>query len=214
MSNLDQIKEATIAGQRKTIEEIINHAVAAGHTPEDIIQKGFIPAMNTVGKKFQSGELFIPEMLMAAKTMSTGMEILKPLMVGDQNVKKIATVVLGTVQGDMHDIGKNLVRTMMESVGIQVIDLGIDVSPDKFVDAVREHKPQFIALSALLTTTMDAMKITVEALKTSQLEQIPHILIGGAPVSAAFAEEIGADGYAENAGEAVETIVSLVSNAA
>ncbi len=208
MSNLDQIKDATIAGQRKSIEAVINQTLAAAYTPEDIIQNGFIPAMNTVGKRFQSGELYIPEMLMAAQTMAMGLEVLKPLMVGKE-MAPVATVVLGTVQGDMHDIGKNLVRIMMESAGFQVIDLGIDVSPEKFVTAVKEHKPQIVALSALLTTTMPAMQITIEALKAARLEALPYVLVGGAPVSAAFAEDIGADGYAANAAEAVDKIMPI-----
>jgi 5-methyltetrahydrofolate--homocysteine methyltransferase len=203
MSNLDPIKDATIAGQRRDIEAIINQALAAAYKPEDIIQNGFIPAMNIVGKRFQTGELFIPEMLMAAQTMARGMELLKPLMV-KQKVETVATVVLGTVQGDMHDIGKNLVRIMMEGVGFQVIDIGINVPPAKFVTAAKEHKPQIIGLSALLTTTLPAMQITIEALKAAQLQDSPYVLVGGAPVSAAFAEKIGADGYGKDAAEAVE----------
>ena len=205
MAILDDIKDRTMRGKFKEIEDLVNTAIKNGLNPDDIIQKGFIPAMDMVGQRFQKNEIYIPEMLIAAKTMNKGLEILKPLMI-NQKTKTLATVVLGTVKGDLHDIGKNLVRIMMEGVGMRVIDLGIDVAPEKFIEAIKTHNPQILAMSALLTTTMPAMGATIEILKNTALDSYPYILVGGAPVSPEFAKQIGADDYADNAGEAVDKI--------
>ena len=211
MAVLDDIKDRTMTGKLNEIEDIVNTAIKNGSNPDDIIQDGFIPAMNIVGQRFQNNEIFIPEMLIAAKTMNKGLEILKPLMV-NKETKALATVVLGTVKGDLHDIGKNLVRIMMEGVGMEVIDLGIDVAPEKFVEAIKTHNPQILAMSALLTTTMPAMETAIETLKKADLEKHPYILVGGAPVTPDFARKIGADNYADNAGEAVDKIKALLKS--
>ena len=205
MAIIDDIKDRTMRGKFKEIEDLVNTAINNGLNPDHIIQNGFIPAMDMVGQRFQKNEIYIPEMLVAAKTMNKGLEILKPLMI-NQKSKTLATVVLGTVKGDLHDIGKNLVRIMMEGVGMRVIDLGIDVAPEKFIEAIKTHTPQILAMSALLTTTMPAMRATIELLKNTELDSYPYILVGGAPVNPEFAQQIGADDYADNAGEAVDKI--------
>lgn len=205
MANIDRIKEATMSGDQQKVKELTNEAVSQGVDAGLIIQDGFIPAMNVVGEKFGAGEIFIPEMLMAARAMKTGMEILKPLLVGKKE-HTIAKVVIGTVKGDMHDIGKNLVATMMEGAGFEVIDLGIDVPVAKFIDAVKQHKPRILALSALLTTTMKQMELIIAALEESGLRQQVSVFVGGAPLNENFAVGIGADGYGANAGHAVESM--------
>ena len=210
MAKFDPIKEATMSGDQQKVAELTNEAVSKGADPALIIQQGFIPAMNIVGDKFGAGEIFIPEMLMAARAMKTGMEILKPLLVGKKE-HTIAKVVIGTVKGDMHDIGKNLVATLMEGAGFEVVDLGIDVPVAKFIDAVKQHKPNILALSALLTTTMKQMELVIEALEESGLRQEVIVFVGGAPLNENYAVEIGADGYGANAGHAVESMKARLS---
>lgn len=205
MSILMEVKEATIAGDQHKVSALTKQAIDEGIEADRIIQEGLIPAMVVVGKEFGEGKIYIPEMLIAARAMKTGLEIVKPLLVGGK-IKNMAKVVLGTVQGDLHDIGKNLVGMILEGVGVEVIDLGVDVSPGKFVEALKTHQPQFIGMSALLTTTMTSMKATIEALKESGLRQNVKVLIGGAPVTQAFADEIGADGFGSSASEAVDRI--------
>lgn len=209
MTLLNGIKEATISGNRELTIDRIQQSIAAGTAPQDIIQNALIEAMAVVGQKFQNNEIFVPEMLVAARAMKSGLEILKPLMVGKE-MKALATVVLGTVKGDLHDIGKNLVGIMMEGIGCTVIDLGIDVPPQRFVQAVDAHRPAFLALSALLTTTMPMMKETIHALEKAGNRRKVKVLIGGAPVTQKFADDIGADGYAKNAGQAAETIKQML----
>ena len=209
MAVLDEIKEATIAGNMDNTVAGIEKALSDGMTPGDIIQNGLIEAMGVVGEKFKNNEIYVPEMLIAARAMKAGLEKLKPLMV-DGDVETLATVVLGTVKGDLHDIGKNLVGIMMEGAGMQVFDIGVDISPEKFVEAVKENKPQFVGMSALLTTTMPAMKETLEALEESGVRGDVKVLVGGAPVTQKFADEIGADGYAENAAEVVDRIKEML----
>ncbi|MFZ5590561.1 MAG: corrinoid protein [Bacillota bacterium] len=209
MSILERIKEITIEGDAVKAEELARTALDEGIAPNEIIQDGFIAAMTVVGEKFKNQEIFVPEMLRAARAMQAGLKIIKPLVVSGE-VKNLARVVLGTVKGDLHDIGKNLVGMMMEGAGIEVIDLGIDVPVEKFVEAVKIHKPQILAMSALLTTTMPAMRSTIEALEAAGLRENVKVLIGGAPVSQKFADEIGADGYAANAGEAVDKVKELL----
>jgi len=209
MAVLDEIKAATIAGSMDNTVAGIEQALSEGMSPGDIIQNGLIEAMGVVGEKFKTNEIYVPEMLIAARAMKAGLAKLKPLMV-EGDVKTLATVVLGTVKGDLHDIGKNLVGIMMEGAGMQVFDVGVDISPEKFVEAVKENKPQFVGLSALLTTTMPSMKETLEALEEAGLRGDVKVLVGGAPVTQKFAEDIGADGYAENAAEVVDRIKAML----
>ena len=209
MAVLDEIKAATIAGNMDNTVAGIDQALSEGMSPGDIIQNGLIEAMGVVGEKFKTNEIYVPEMLIAARAMKAGLAKLKPLMV-EGDVKTLATVVLGTVKGDLHDIGKNLVGIMMEGAGMQVFDVGVDISPEKFVEAVKENKPQFVGMSALLTTTMPSMKETLEALEEAGLRGDVKVLVGGAPVTQKFAEDIGADGYAENAAEVVDRIKAML----
>jgi len=209
MEDLTVIKAATMAGDREKVALFTHKAIEQGLTAEQIIQDGFIAAMRVVGQKFGAGEIFIPEMLIAARAMKTGMEIVKPLLVGE-NAQTIAKVVIGTVKGDLHDIGKNLVGMMLEGAGFEVIDLGIDVSVSAFVDAVKKDKPHFVAMSALLTTTMGQMKMVVDELRTAGLRDRVKIFVGGAPVSQSFAEQIAADGYGVNAGQAAERMKAML----
>ena len=208
MSEINIVKEATIAGNMEKTVEAVEQLLADGMAPADIIQTGLIEAMAVVGEKFKSNEIYVPEMLIAARAMKAGLAKLKPLMV-DEEIETLATVVLGTVKGDLHDIGKNLVGIMMEGAGCQVIDLGVDITPEKFVEGVKTHRPQFVGLSALLTTTMPAMKDTIDALSEAGLRKEVKVLIGGAPVTQKYADEINADGYADNAAEVVDRIKTM-----
>jgi len=203
-----EIGEATRRGDQDRVGELTRRALEAGLPVERIIQEGFIPAMAVVGDDFGAGRIYIPEMLIAARAMQTGMQLLKPLLVGGK-VQNLAKVVIGTVQGDLHDIGKNLVGMMLEGGGAEVIDLGIDVPPLKFVSAVVEHKAQIVALSALLTTTMPGIGQTIKALQEAGLRDSVKVLVGGAPVTEAFARQIGADGYGADAAAAVKLIKSF-----
>jgi 5-methyltetrahydrofolate--homocysteine methyltransferase len=209
MNELDEIKDAVVAGNLEQTLTGINTAIAAGIVPGDIIRMSLIAAMEVVGDRFKNGEFYVPEMLIAARAMKAGLHILKPLMVGSE-MKSLATVVIGTVKGDLHDIGKNLVSIMMEGAGCTVIDLGVDIPPEKFVEAVRAYEPHVLAMSALLTTTMPMMKETMAALAKSGQRSHVKVLVGGAPISQAFADGIGADGYADNAAEAVDKMRLLL----
>ena len=191
MVNFAEIKEATMNGEQHTVAELTREAIQQGAEAEQIIQDSFISAMSIVGEKFGAGEIYIPEMLRAARAMKFGMEILRPLLVGNK-VHTLSTVVIGTVQGDMHDIGKNLVGMMLEGTGFEVVDLGIDVPVNKFVDAVQHYNPRFLAMSALLTTTMEKMKMVIDGLEEAGLRQRVNVFVGGAPVNQGFADEIGA----------------------
>jgi len=210
MVNFLEIKEATMNGEQHTVAELTREAIKQGAEAEQIIQDSFISAMSIVGEKFGAGEIYIPEMLRAARAMKFGMEVLGPLIVGDK-VHTLATVVIGTVKGDMHDIGKNLVGIMLEGSGFEVVDLGIDVPVNKFVDAVKENQPQFLAMSALLTTTMKQMKMVIDELAAAGLRQRVKVFVGGAPVNRSFADEIGADGHGINAGQAAELMKRMLS---
>ena len=209
MDHIKKIKQATIAGNMPQVIELTDLALEAGVDPEEVIQQGFIPAMEVVGDKFATGEIYVPEMLLAARAMKAALEKVKPLLVGKE-IKAVGKAVIGTVQGDMHDIGKNLVAMMLEGSGFEVIDLGVDALPDEFIDAVRDRNPDFICLSALLTTTMNSMEETIRKLVAAGLRDGVKVLVGGAPVSQLFADEIGADGYAANAGEAVQLAKRLL----
>ncbi len=205
MSILMEVKEATLAGDQDRVSALTKQAIDEGIEADQIIQEGLIGAMVVVGKEFGENKIYIPEMLIAARAMKSGLEVVKPLLVGGK-MKSIAKVVLGTVKGDLHDIGKNLVRMMLEGVGVEVIDLGVDVSPEKFVEALKTHQPQFVGMSALLTTTMTSMEVTIKALEESGLRKNVKVLVGGAPVTQAFADEIGADGFGKSASEAIDRI--------
>jgi len=210
MEILAEIREATIGGDRDRVSELAKQALGEGIEADQIIQDGLIDAMRVVGKEYAAGSLYIPEMLIAARAMKTGLETVKPFLVGGE-VKSIAKMVLGTVQGDLHDIGKNLVGMMLEGSGVEVIDLGIDVSPEMFVEAVKTHQPEFIGMSSLLTTTMGSMKLAIEALQQAGLRQSVKVLVGGSPVTEQFAHQISADGYGENASQAVDRIKEFLS---
>ncbi len=182
------------------VKEMVAQAVEAGESPEAILRDALIDGMDVVGKKFSAGEYFVPEMLMSAKAMKAGLEILRPLLI-DSASMNVGTVILGTVQGDMHDIGKNLVGMMLEGAGFEVVDLGINTPPEKFVESAKSRPQAVIGLSALLTITMEKMRTTIEVMRSNGLEN--KVMIGGAPVTQQFADEIGADGYAPDAADAV-----------
>ena len=205
-----QIKDCILSFDRGSINEKIQEALDAGMEPQVILNDGMIAAMDEVGRLFEEGEFFVPEMLVAAKTMQTGLAFLKPHLV-ETGVKSAGKVVLGTVKGDLHDIGKNLVGMMLEGAGFEVTDLGVDVPAEKFVEAVQAGDVKIIGLSALLTTTMPNMKSTIDALKDAGLRDNVKVMVGGAPLSDAYAEEVGAEGYAPDASRAVKLAKSLVA---
>jgi len=198
-----KIAETLIAGNVDGVSDLTKEALDGGSGAQDILEKGLLSGMDVVGQRFKANEMFIPEVLRCAKAMNGAMETLRPLLV-ESGVAMAGSIVIGTVKGDLHDIGKNLVGMMFEGAGFEVINLGIDVDVPQFVDAVKEHKPSMIGMSALLTTTMPKMGETVNALKEAGIRDQVKVMIGGAPVTAGFAEEIGADGYASNAASAVE----------
>ncbi len=191
---MEKLKELVKAGKANETKEQVKQMLDKGEGPEAIMKEGLIPAMDEVGDLFQRGEYFVPEMLVAARAMQQGLEVLKPMLV-ESGIEPIGKAVLGTVKGDLHDIGKNLVTMALEGAGFEVVDLGTDVPPDKFVEAIKEHKPQVIGMSALLTTTMMAMKDTIKAINDAGLRDQVKIMIGGAPIRQEFADEIGADFY-------------------
>ncbi len=209
MADFEALQNAIIECNVERATELTQKAIDQGAGPADVINGGLIKGMNVVGQRFKEGEMYVPEVLMAARAMNSGMDICKPLLV-EGEVSSAGKVVLGTVAGDLHDIGKNLVGMMMESGGMEVIDLGMDVDPEKFAEAVREHKPDVVGMSALLTTTMLAMKDTIEVLQEEGLRDSVKIIIGGAPVTSDFADEIGADGWAPDAASAKDLAMDLV----
>lgn len=210
MSNLETLNNDVITGNFKQVTEDTKAAIEAGLDPLDIINKGLIAGMNVVGKRFKAGEMFVPEVLMAAKAMAAGVDVVKPL-IADGDMPTKGKVLMGTVKGDLHDIGRNLVTMMLESSGYQVITLGEDIAPEKFAEAVKEHKPQVLGMSALLTTTMLHMQETIDVLTEEGIRDSVKVIIGGAPVTQDFANEIGADGYAPDAASATELVESLVN---
>jgi 5-methyltetrahydrofolate--homocysteine methyltransferase len=209
MEYLLNIYEAVLDGNQKATAEQVQSALDVGIPAADILQEGLIAAMGEVGRRFEEGEYFVPEMLIAARAMQAGLVILKPQLV-ESGVEPIGTVVLGTVKGDLHDIGKNLVAMMLEGAGFNIIDLGTDVPPSAFVEAV-EDGVDVLGLSALLTTTMASMEATVKAVSEAGLNGRVKIMVGGAPVTAEYAREIGADGYAADASQAVTVAKALIS---
>lgn len=209
--SLQEIYQGILDGDQGMVMDGVNQALAQNIPPAEILNKAMIEAMGQVGKLFEEGEYFVPEMLIAARAMQAGLGILKPLLV-EADVKSAGKVVAGTVKGDLHDIGKNLVTMMLEGAAFEIIDLGTDVSPEKFVEAVRDTGAQIVAMSALLTTTMPSMKDTIEALKAAGLRQNVKIMVGGAPLTPEYANEIGADGFAPDASRAVATAKQLLAN--
>jgi len=206
---LQTIYDHIIDGKVDLIETDVQNALDAGIPPGVILNESMVSAMDEVGALFEAGEYFVPEMLIAAHTMQTGLAILKPLLI-EGGVEPSGSIVIGTVQGDLHDIGKNLVAMMLEGGGFEVFDLGTDVSPDAFLEAIREHSPNLVGLSALLTTTMQKMRETISVIEESGLRDQVKIIVGGAPVTEAFAKEIGAEGYASDASKAVSLAKDLV----
>jgi 5-methyltetrahydrofolate--homocysteine methyltransferase len=196
-------------GKFRETPGLTQQALDEGLKPGQILQDGLIAGMDEVGRDFKAGELFVPEVLVAAKSMHAAMDVLRPLLAGEE-VPTRGKYVIGTVQGDLHDIGKNLVGMMLEGAGFEVIDLGTDISPQAFADAVKTHRPHLLGMSALLTTTMLAMKVVIDALGQAGLRDQVKVMVGGAPVTADFAQEIGADGYASDAAAAVDMARSLV----
>ena len=207
--SIESIYQAVLEGDAEEAASQVQAGLDAGIAPSDILNKGCIAAMGEVGRLFEEGEMFVPEMLIAARAMQAGMTILKPHL-AEGEITSAGKVIVGTVAGDLHDIGKNLVGMMMEGAGFEIVDLGTDVSAEKFVNALREHKADIIGMSALLTTTMPSMTATIEALTEAGLRDQVKVLVGGAPVTQAFADEIGADGFAPDASSATRVAKALL----
>jgi corrinoid protein of di/trimethylamine methyltransferase len=205
---LQKIATKLYEGEDGEVAELVQQALDQGKPPHEVLSGGLIAGMDQVGKDFKAGDLFVPEVLIAARAMHAGMNVLRPLL-AEGDAPNAGKCIIGTIKGDLHDIGKNLVKMMMEGAGFQMIDLGTDVTPDKFVAAVREHQPKLLGMSALLTTTMVNMKAVIAALEEAGLRSSVKIMIGGAPVTANFAQEIGADAYAPDAASAVDLARSL-----
>jgi 5-methyltetrahydrofolate--homocysteine methyltransferase len=210
MAQCKELYEAILDGDAKKAHAVTQAAIAVGTDPMTLIAESMVPAMDEVGRLFEQEEYFVPELLLAGRAMKSAMELLRPLLVASGQ-KMSAKVVIGTVKGDLHDIGKNIVASMLEGSGFDVVDLGTDVAPEKFVAAVTEQEPQVVCMSALLTVTMPAMKTTIDALKSAGVRTRVKVLIGGAPVTLQYAKEIGADGYSENAGGAVDLVRGLLA---
>jgi 5-methyltetrahydrofolate--homocysteine methyltransferase len=202
MSDYTELYDAILTGNAKKAEEVTRAALAAKVDPTELVRKYMIPAMDEVGKRFECSEYFVPELLIAARAMKTSLEIITPLL-AEAGAEPVGRVVIGTVQGDLHDIGKNLVASMLEGGGFKVIDLGVDVPAQRFVEAAKEKDGTIIALSALLTTTMTMMKTVIDALDKAGIRNKTKVIIGGAPITQQYAEQIGADGYSDNASAAV-----------
>jgi corrinoid protein of di/trimethylamine methyltransferase len=210
MTDLNLLYEAILKGKQKAAVEITNLALADGGEPKILIDEYMIKAMSEVGRRFEEQEIFVPELLMAGRAMKASLNILQPIMKSSGEKTSIGKIVIGTVKGDLHDIGKNLVASMLEGCGFEVIDIGIDMDSDKFVEMIREHNADVLGLSALLTTTMPYMKTVIDAVCEAGLRDKVKIVVGGAPVSAGFAAEIGADGYGDTANSAVTAVKDLL----
>jgi 5-methyltetrahydrofolate--homocysteine methyltransferase len=194
----ERLSTAVMEGNEERVPKLVQKGLDEGLVPKDILDHGLIVGMNEVGARFKRGDMFVPEVLMAAKAMQAGLTVLRPELIAS-GAKLIGKIVMGTVKGDLHDIGKNLVGMMCEGAGFEVIDLGFNVDPEKFIQAIKEHQPDIVGMSALLTTTMRAMGHTIKAIEEAGLRDQVKIMVGGAPVDAEFAERIGADGYGSNA---------------
>ena len=207
---LSQISEQLQKGKAKVVKQLVQEAIDAGISAQDILEKGLIAGMNVVGEKFRNNEIFVPEVLVAARALNMGSALLKPLLAAD-GVKASGKVCIGTVQGDLHDIGKNLVKMMMEGKGLEVVDLGTDVSAETFVNTAKEQNCQIICCSALLTTTMPVMEEVVKAAEAAGIRDQVKIMIGGAPVTPEFCQQIGADAYTPDAASAADQAVAFCS---
>jgi len=207
---MQRIADKLYKGDIEAVAELVQDALDAGMAPAEVLSSALLAGMDEVGRDFKSGVLFVPEVMFAARAMKAGMELLRPLL-AEGEIASSGKCIVGTVKGDLHDIGKNLVTMMLDGGGFEAIDLGIDLDPGAFVDAVREHQPDLVGMSALLTTTMIQMKATIEALEEAGLRDSVKIMIGGAPVTASFAEQIGADAYAPDAATAVEMARELTA---
>jgi 5-methyltetrahydrofolate--homocysteine methyltransferase len=208
MTTLQRLSKAVATGNRKEAKALTIQALEEGMRPSDLVDHALVPAMAEVGEKFKNDEIFVPEMLIAARAMKESMTVLEPVLLAAGITPKY-TALIGTVEGDLHDIGKNLVSVMWKGANVNVIDLGTNVPPERFVQAIREYKPQVVGLSALLTTTMPAMATTVRTIRASDAPPV-KIVVGGAPINQQYADEIGADGYSADAGAAVDLILGLL----
>jgi methylmalonyl-CoA mutase cobalamin-binding domain/chain len=206
---LTELYDRTLTGNAPAVLELTMRGLADGLGPETLLYEALIPSLEEVGARFERGDFFVPEMLIAGKAMAGALEILRPLL-AETGAEQIGTVVMGTVKGDVHDIGKNLVNIMFEGAGFQVIDLGVQVSPEKFVDAVKAHKPDVVGFSAFLTTTMPMFKANINALTKAGLRDQVIVMVGGAPVTQEYADVVGADGYAADASAAVVKAKELI----
>ncbi len=211
MTQFDGLREAIIEGDVETAGVLVTELLGQGVLPLEIIDLGLVSGMNFVGERFRDGDMYIPEVLMAARAVSVGMEKVKPF-ISKEDVKPKGTVIIATVRGDLHEIGKNLVAMILETGGFDVVNLGVDISPDAFVDATKKYQPQFVCMSSLLTTTMMAMKETIDLLEEEGLRDRVKVLVGGAPISKEFAASIGADGYGADAIETKELCMQMISN--
>lgn len=210
MAEVSKLFEAVLRGDSKTVLALTQQAIADGAQPMDLITNHMIPAMDEVGRRFECKEYYVPELLLSARAMKGALEILRPLLAAS-GTEPLARVIIGTVKGDLHDIGKNLVGSMLEGGGFEVVDLGSDVSPEQFIEAMNKHDAKIVALSALLTVTMPMMKSTIEAFKQANVRDRVKVMIGGSPVTQEYADSIGADGYSESAAGAVALARKLVA---
>lgn len=210
MANFEELAQAVLDGDETKVVEITKSLLSSGVDPMEVINKGLMAGMDKVGVLFKNNEMFVPEVLMSADAMKAGVEVIKEATQGAADVTSKGTVVMGTVEGDLHDIGKNLVGMMLETNGFKVHDVGVDVKPDQFVEAVKQYQPDVVGMSAMMTTTMMNMKTAIDALAAAGVRNKVKVMIGGAVVSQKFADEIGADGYAPDAGAAVELCKRLL----
>jgi 5-methyltetrahydrofolate--homocysteine methyltransferase len=206
---LKGLYDQTLVGNAPAVLELTNAGLAAGMTPDSMLFEALIPSLEEVGARFERGDFFVPEMLIAGRAMAGALEVLRPLL-AETGVETVGTFVMGTVKGDVHDIGKNLVNIMLEGAGFHVIDLGVQVGPEKFIDAIREHKPDIVGFSAFLTTTMPMFKANINALEKAGLRDQVIVMVGGAPVTQEYADAVGADGYAADASTAVKRAKDLL----
>jgi 5-methyltetrahydrofolate--homocysteine methyltransferase len=212
MPDLKELYEAVVSGNAKATQAITQQALADGVDPLKLVNEYMVPAMDEVGRRFEANEYFVPELLISARAMKASLELIRPILTA-RGDKPVGRVAIGTVKGDLHDIGKNLVASLLEGGGFEVIDLGVNVSPEKFIETVNAKQANIIAMSALLTTTMPSMKTTIDALKQAGVRGKVKVLIGGAPITQKYADEIGADGYSENAVGAVALAKKAVAAA-
>lgn len=205
----EELQDTVIRGDAGTVGGLVADELAQGVSPQTIISSSLIPAMTEVGARFERGDIWLPEMLAAARAMQTGLDVLRPLLV-DHELETVGRVVIGTVKGDLHDIGKNLVRMMFEGAGFEVVDLGVDVAPETFVEAVEQRRPDVVGMSALLTTTLPAIEATIEALVQAGVRDDTKVMVGGAPLTQAYADQVDADGYAPDAASAMRKAKELL----